>query len=288
MNGIDLGALEHAPHAALMSEIASRCAADPRIQAIWVGGSLAAGQGDAYSDIDFRIAVEPGHVDEWTSPEWQHYLPIPACGGLLLRFGEHALLHHLVLTDGTIVDFYVQDTAQHNPEPNIVVLACRNTEFRAMLDGFVQPAAALVREVDTAVARQFLVDYWITTHKQMKALARNYDYTHFAGVYFERMALLRAWYMHLIGSDIDTRPTLHMVGILHKGLQGKLTAEQHMIMGMPTRTPEETVTVIEAIRDEMTRVGHALAERYQFAYPQELEDVVRRVWASEKARLMRR
>ena len=287
MNEIDLGALEHAPHAALTSEIASRCAADPRIQAIWVGGSLAAGQGDAYSDIDFRIAVEPGHVDEWTSPEWQHYLPIPACGGLLLRFGEHALLHHLVLTDGTIVDFYVQDTTQHNPEPNIVVLACRNTEFRAMLDGFVQPAAALVREVDTAVARQFLVDYWITTHKQMKALARKYDYTHFAGVYFERMALLRAWYMHVIGNDIDSRPTLHMVGILHQGLWGKLTAEQHAIMGMPTRTPEETVTVIEAIRAEMTRVGHDLAERYQFAYPQELEAVVRRVWASEKALLLR-
>lgn len=287
MNSIDLGSLEHAPHAALVRDIASKCVADSRIQAIWVGGSLAADRGDAYSDIDFRIAVEPGHVNEWTSPEWQHYLPIPACGGLLLRFGEQALLHHMVLTDGTILDFYVQDTTQHNPEPNIVILSCRNTEFRAMLDRFVQPAATLIREIDAVVVRQFLVDYWITTHKQMKALARKYDYTHFAGLYFERMALLRAWYMQAMGKDIDTRPTLHMVGVLHKGLQGKITAQQHAILGLPSQTPEETVAVIEAIRDEMMRVGHSLAEQYQCTYPQELETVVHRVWESQKALLIR-
>ena len=42
------------------------------------------------------------------------------------------------------------------------------------------------------MVRQFLVDYWITTHKQMKALARKYDLSPFVGLYFERMALLRA------------------------------------------------------------------------------------------------
>ena len=122
MIDIDLGLLEHGPHANLIRDMASRCSADSSIQAIWVGGSLAAGPGDAYSDIDFRIAVEPGHIDSWTSPDWERYLPIPPCGGLLMRFGEQALLHHLVLTDGTIVDFYVQDTTQQNPEPRLVIL----------------------------------------------------------------------------------------------------------------------------------------------------------------------
>src|SRR5215216_7487199 len=107
MSDINLGPLEHALHATLIRDVATKCAMDSSIQAIWVGGSLAAGLGDAYSDVDFRIAVEPGHVDTWTSPEWQHYLPIPPCGGLLVRFGEQVLLHHMVLTDGTIIDFYV-------------------------------------------------------------------------------------------------------------------------------------------------------------------------------------
>ena len=94
MSDIDLGALEHAPHARLIRDMANRCGADCSIQAIWVGGSLAAGYGDAFSDIDFRIAVESGQVDEWTSPNWERYLPIHPCGGLLMRFGERALLHH--------------------------------------------------------------------------------------------------------------------------------------------------------------------------------------------------
>jgi hypothetical protein len=138
------------------------------------------------------------------------------------------------------------------------------------------------------VARQFLVEYWITTHKQLKALARNYDLSPFAGLYFERMALLRAWYMQAAGKDIDSRATLHMIGALHTGLKGKLTADQHTILGLPSRTPEETVTVIEAIRAEMSSTGRWLAERHAFADPHELEDVVRRVWHAHKEALIRR
>jgi hypothetical protein len=288
MRDIDLGPLEHAPHANLIRDMASKCSADGGIQAIWIGGSLAAGLGDAYSDVDFRIAVEPGHIDRWTSPDWQHYLPIRPCGGLLMRFGQQALLHHLVLTDGTIVDFYVQDTTRQNPEPNLVILACRDAEFRATLEGFARPAAVLVREIDGAVVRQFFVDYWITTHKEMKALGRKYDHFSFVGLYLERMALLRAWYMQAVGKDIDSRVTLHMLGALHKGLEGKLTEHQHNILGLPSRTPEETVTVIEAIRAEMARVGRWLADRHEFAYPHELEAVVRRVWNEHKESLTKR
>ena len=90
MIDIDLGPLEQGPHANLIREIASKCSAAGSIHAIWVGGSLAAGLGDAYSDVDFRIAVEPGQIDNWTNPDWGQYLPIPPCGGLLMRFGEQA------------------------------------------------------------------------------------------------------------------------------------------------------------------------------------------------------
>ena len=136
MSNIDLGILAHGPHANLILDMANKCSADASIQAIWIGGSLAAGLGDAYSDVDFRIAVEPGQVDRWTSPDWEQYLPIHPCGGVLMRFGEQALLHHMVLADGTIVDFYVQDTTQQHSEPALVILACRNKAFRARLEGF--------------------------------------------------------------------------------------------------------------------------------------------------------
>ena len=283
MGDIDLGPLEHGPHADLIRGMAGRCAADDGIQAIWVGGSLATGSGDHYSDVDFRIAVEPGQVDRWTNPDWDRYLPLRPCGALMLRFGEQALLHHMVLADGTIVDFYVQDTTQQNPEPNVVVLACRDARFRATLEGFARPAAALAREIDGAVARQFLVDYWITTHKQLKALARGYDDFSFAGLYVERLALLRAWYMQAVGRDIDARLTLHVIGALQRGLAGTLTEQQHAILGLPSRTRAETIAVIEAIRAEVARVCRSLAERHAFAYPHELEAVVLRVWDADGA-----
>lgn len=288
MSDIDLGPLAHGPHSDLIRAMASKCAAHSSIQAIWVGGSLAAGHGDAYSDVDFRVAVEPGQVDEWTSLDWEQYLPIQPCGGLLLRFGEHALLHHLVLADGTIVDFYVQDTTQRNHEPSLVILACRTAELRTMLEGFAQPATPLVQDIDGAVVRQFLVDYWIMTHKQMKAMARKYDLSPFAGLYLERMALLRAWYMQKVGKDIDARPTLHMLGILHKGLEGKLSADARTILGLPSRIPEETITVIEAVRAEMSSIGRWLADKHGFAYPHDLEDVVQRTWNEHKESLTRR
>ena len=288
ISDIDLGPLEHAPHSALVRDMATLCAQDPHIQAIWVGGSLATGRGDAYSDVDFRIAVAPGQVEEWSSPDWTRYLPIGPCAGQLLRFGPHALLHHLVLLDGTIVDFLVQDTEHYNPEPSLVILLCRDARLRTTLEGFIQPASALVRAIDNGAVRQLVVDYWITTHKQMKALARQYDASAFVGLYYERLALLRAWHLQAVGMDIDSRATLHMLGALHKGLEGRLTAEQRSIVGLPSRTPGETVTAIEAIRVEMARVGRWLADRHGFAYPDELEGLVWRVWAEHKEAITRR
>lgn len=288
MKDIDLGSLASGPHAKLIRDMANKCFADTRIQAIWVGGSLATGTGDAYSDVDFRIAVEPGQLDSWTNPDWEHYLPIRPCGGVLMRFGEQALLHHLVLTDGTLVDFYVQDTTRQNPEPNLIILACRNAAFKERLADFARPAAELDREIDGAVVRQFIVDYWITTHKQMKALARQYDYSPFVGLYYERIALLRAWYMQAVGRDIHSRVTLHMLGALHRGLRDQLSEDQRNMLGLPSRTPAETVTAVETIRAEMARNGRWLADKYAFPYPYELEDIVRRTWDAHKASFTQR
>ncbi|MFT5195119.1 MAG: hypothetical protein ACI9EW_002249 [Cellvibrionaceae bacterium] len=283
---INLGALEFGPHANLIGEIAQKCAADETVQAIWVGGSLATGTGDQFSDIDLRIAVEPDQMPLWTTPDWDRYLPMGVSGGSFMKFGEHALLHHLVMADGTIVDFYVQDTTRINHEPKVVIIGCRHAAFLKMLEGLENPAASLTHEINGVQARQFFVDYWITTHKQMKALARKFDCSPFVGLYFERVALLRAWYMQAIGEDIVSRVSIHMLGVVHKGLDGALTVDQRHILGLPSRTPDETVIAIEAIRSEMATVGRFLAEQHGFSYPHELEEVVHRTWQENKASLV--
>lgn len=282
MTDINLGPLKNGPHAELVRGLAEKCYADSTIQASWIGGSLAAGTGDEYSDIDFRIAVEPGLVESWSDPNWEGFLPLPSYGGSFMRFGNHALLHHLILADGTILDFYVQDTTTTNPEPSVVILTCGNDELRKFIEGFASAPDPLAKEVDNAVVRQFFIDYWITTHKELKGLSRNYDLTPFVGLYFERIALLRAWYMLLVGKDIDSRLTIHVLGAINKGLEGKLTTSQLNMLGMPSRTPEETVHAVDAIRDEMALAGRSLDEIHGFAYPYELENVVRQIWDERK------
>ena len=288
MQDINLGLLKHGPHADLLRGIAEKCVVDDQIQAIWVGGSLASGTGDQFSDIDLRIAVQPGTLDDWSDPDWDKYLPIMPSGRTFMRFGEQALLHHMILADGTILDFFVQDTVRDYFEPDIVVIACKNVAFQKKLEGFSRPAAPLLHEIDGATARRFLVDYWITTYKEMKAIARQYDYSDFIGLYLERFALLRGWMMQLAGKDIGGRPTLHVLDKLHKELNSKLTRQQHDILGMPSRTPTETVAAIEAIREEMSAVGWWLAAHYEFDYPNELEQVVRKMWAEQKDEIVKR
>ncbi|MEO1644842.1 MAG: nucleotidyltransferase domain-containing protein, partial [Chloroflexota bacterium] len=168
MTAINLGILAQSSHEDLIRDMANKCVSDERIQAIWVGGSLASGTGDAFSDIDFRIAVKPGQVSAWVNPEWDHYLPILPCGGTVMQFGDQALLHHLVLRDGTIVDFFVQDTERQNFEPHLVIIACRDDALKKKLEGFARPVASLVKEVDGETLERFFVDYWITTHKEVK------------------------------------------------------------------------------------------------------------------------
>ena len=60
------------------------------------------------------------------------------------------------------------------------------------------------------------------------------------------------------------------------------------ILGLPTRTPTEIVSIIDAIRAEMAAVGHWLAERHGFVYPHELEAVVNRTWQAHKEFLVKR
>ncbi len=100
---------------------------------------------------------------------------------------------------------------------------------------------------------------------------------------------LARWHPHsTVGKDIDFRVTIHVLGVIHKGLDGKLTAHRQEILGMPSRTPTETVSAIDAIRAEMADVGRYLADKYKFAYPYELEEVVRRIWDENKEALARR
>lgn len=285
---IELGILATGPHTDLIRAMAERCAADPAVLAVWVGGSLASGTGDWFSDVDFRIAVADGTVEQWAEPDWSRFLPVERVGGIQLRFGANNLLHHMVLADGVIVDFFVQETNPTNTEPSIVILYCPDEALRARIEALAQPAHTLAMKIDAEVLQRFFVDYWILTHKQAKAIARHYDEFAYTGIGLERTALLRALYMEQTGKGMGAQFTLHVIGAMHKALAGTLTERQLWALGAPTTQPSETAAAIETIRVEMARVGRVLADRHGFAYPLDLEEVVLRTWEQHKAAILLR
>ena len=281
MTALNFNELASSPHIAIIRQIASMCWRNESIKAIWVGGSLASGTGDRYSDVDFRIAVEDGDLDEWREPDWEALIPIPVLGSSFLKFGEPAMLHHMIIGDGTIIDFHVQIKSHKYFEPAISLIGCRDSELKTAIESFQQPASSVTQDVNASAVQQFLVDYWITTHKELKAVARNYSLFTFVGLYHERLSLLRAWHIQHNGLDIDGRYTIHLLAYMQKSLQNVITLEQANLLGMPTSTIQETAAAVVAVRNEISLVGRRLADQYGFAYPADLEFVVRKVWSEE-------
>lgn len=60
-------------YAPLFERAASVLAADPRVRAVWVSGSLARGDADAFSDLDLLVAVADAEFDSFAA-SWRSWL----------------------------------------------------------------------------------------------------------------------------------------------------------------------------------------------------------------------
>ena len=76
---------------------------------------------------------------------------------------------------------------------------------------------------------------------------------------------------------------------VHLGAMAQLSPQNRgRIANLSFVIGRDTVAVIDAIQEEMASVGRWLADRHGFAYPDELEDVVRRIWNENKESLSKR
>src|SRR5215469_6983506 len=160
INYLQLGQLPNLPQRATIVAVATRLWTDESVVALWVGGSLARGAGDQYSDVDFRVAVEPEHFTSWGSPPFsQIFAGTSVVGQIYIPFGNDALLHHLVLGNAEIFDFFVQSTSRRPTEEPLLILGCRSEEFARQLN-----ASNVVLEVDRKEASSDLVHDLLLNH----------------------------------------------------------------------------------------------------------------------------
>ncbi len=68
---LQLSNLPDLPQRASIVEAASNIWPEAGVVAIWVGGSLARGAGDLFSDVDFRVAVAPEQLSPWKTPRFE-------------------------------------------------------------------------------------------------------------------------------------------------------------------------------------------------------------------------
>jgi hypothetical protein len=280
-----LEALPSLPQSETIRAVAPRLWRDERVVAIWLGGSLAAGSADEYSDIDLRLAVAPSDLPAWEKPDFAAFLGATPLARHFLRFGESSFLHHLIAPNGDILDFLVQ-SAKVNPDAEAtLVLGCRSDTFAERLDASKR-ADKLERAPASAEAvRDLIVSFWVNSHKHRKVLHRHLDLMFPAAAYTNWHMLMRLWYIEATGND--TTPS-HFSGIhglteLVRAVEQTQGAEALALCGMPTRTRAEIYAVIERHREIVAVLGRRLAERYGFEYPAALEEVTRRDWSAFRA-----
>ncbi|HEY7781621.1 MAG TPA: nucleotidyltransferase domain-containing protein [Ktedonobacterales bacterium] len=282
MADLDLAALPDLPQTATISRLAPRLWADPRVAAIWIGGSLARGAGDEYSDVDLRVAVAPDDLPAWGEPDLDTLFSGAVLGRHVLRFGADAILHHLVLANGDIFDFLAQTTTRTPTTEPLLILGCRDADFAHALAAADREPHADPTPATPEAVRQRIVDFWITSHKHRKVLHRGLDLMIPAGLNGERMLIMELWYLRATGElpSPHQHQTIHSLTAFVRAVDTAGGTEALALVGAPLRTRAEMDAAITHHRAVVAELGRQLATRYGFAYPAALEEMVAREWCA--------
>ncbi len=198
-------------------------AADPAVKSVHIGGSLARGEDDAYSDLDLWVEGE----------KWN-----PEClGGQFLVATKSEIAGmpfiHGVAVGGTIIDLI-------HSAPKWEGCARLDLPAPTPMPPAPLPGCGLVDE------------FWALSLKHRKNFMRGYEKLVPFGLDFDRRLLFRAWAMSETGSDPGPNAfNLFTLKSLHDAV---LTPRRMALLGMPLRTREEILAAVEAYREEMTRL----------------------------------
>jgi hypothetical protein len=279
---IRLNQLPDLPQQKTISDVAKALWRRPEVIALWLGGSLARGTGDVFSDIDLRMAVVPAHLPDWEVPSFERLLVYsPVVGQQLLRFGDDTFLHHLLLSSGELLDLFIQSAEGEVTAEPFQVLGCRDTVFAGKLAHTRTLQAVIEHHPPIGEQlRAILVDFWINSHKHRTLLYRGLGALCIRRIQKERDLLLRLWYIAATGQDYgNVRESVHsLTEIVSSALDSGGVLEPLVILGAPTRNQLELIQVIELNRRLVSELGHQFAEQYGFEYPGALEATVVTQW----------
>ena len=280
-----LEGLPNLPQAATVRALAERIWANARVVALWLGGSLASGAGDQYSDIDLRLALAPDDLPAWEACDLAALLNGAPLAHQFIRFGPGAYLRHLIAPNGDILDLVVRSVEIPPEDEPSLVLGCRDDAYAALLT--VHDCAPASQDVPATAegVRELLEAFWVNSHKHRKVLHRNLDLMFPAAMHANWRMLMTLWHIAATGNETSARhfSGIHGLTELVRGVESTYGSEPLATIGAPIRTREEICAVIERDQEVVAQLGRQLAARYHFAYPEALERTVRAAWAAFRA-----
>lgn len=275
MTALNLDSLPDLPQRPFLRELAADLWNNPEIVALWVGGSLARGEGDAHSDVDLRVALASEHVSETLLPSADR-LERQVVYRLILRIGDDAVLHHLLLRDGQIYDLWVQTAGREPSNERRLVLGCRDDMFAAKLGGGADPAV-LFKAANPEEICQVIAGFWMTLRKHQKVLARGLTLIAWEGEHRLRQELLRLWFVQATGNDCGPMQamTIHSLTPMVQSVQEVWKGHALKKLGRSSETAVEFAEASVRMAEEVVQVGRLLAVRLAFEYPAEAEEAAR-------------
>jgi predicted nucleotidyltransferase len=265
------------PQKKFLIEVVERLWQDLSIVAVWLGGSLARGQGDRNSDVDLRVALRL--EDYVRTPSGATSLFQMAVIHQRLEFAEDSTLHHMLLRNGQIYDLFVQSTSRSPTNEHRLVLACRDAQFESSLSQGVDPKTMFKAAIPLAV-RQIIEGYWLGLLKHKKVVERDLGIVAWEGEHRLRCSLLQLYHILATGNDCGDplRMTIHSMSPAVRNIQAEIGPSALAMLGKPARTVEELVDSAMQIAREVARIGRLLSTSLHFDYPVEAERVVADSW----------
>ena len=277
--GLDFTFLPDLPQVETLKQVAPEIWSNQEVRALWIEGSFGQGTADRYSDVDLRLAVPAARFRIWEAPDFTALFRGLCVAHQRLFPQEKAILHHVMLENGEMYDLGIQRIDRLALHGTSRLLGCRDP---ALAVDFKKPAAissgSLRTDPDPSSIRQLIIDFWLNSNKHRKVLFRGLDPMVVVGLQTERAILIRLWAIHASGRDTGTaKPTIHTLTPQVRSIE-KTGRNALEVLGAPVRTRGELKALIERHRDEVARVGRALAVRYAFGYPEDVEATVRAGW----------
>jgi hypothetical protein len=278
LNPVALDSLPPLPQVESLRKIASRLWGWEGVVALWLGGSLARGEADQFSDLDLRVAVADHRLKDWLPPDLSDLIGERVVGGRW-REWDGSVFHHLLLASGIMLDLLVQGTGWEPPQDFTLILGCRDDAFAEKLTRAHLPSSEEPDLAGPEIIRQVIIDFWTDSHKHVKVLFRRLDMLALIGLGLEQSALMRLWYTEATGRDGGVQAgTIHSLTQTVRTVMTSTGTHGLEILGTPRADRADILHTVESNRAEVALVGRRLAERLGFEYPAALEQTVREAW----------